>query len=165
MLPARLLQPIDYGCIIGILGYVHATSAVRIVMSYEMQRKHMNFQLHGHTDYDCRNLKRDHIPLFWDSNESHGFLPLKGNIHIRRNEMPKNIQARAVREIHSDALRCLPHSFLSFPQGLSVSSGSKLDGPSNRCNGHPEVIASKAIASALSQWPEICGVVGYGCVA
>ena len=32
--------------------------------SMPLQRKHMNFQLDGHTDYDCRNLKRDHIPLF-----------------------------------------------------------------------------------------------------
>ena len=37
-----------------------------------------------------------------------------------------------------------------------------MDGPSHHCNAHPQVIASKALASALSQWPEICSVVGYG---
>lgn len=99
--------------------------------------------------------------LFWDSriamNPTDSF-DSRETLRFHGNKMPKHVSARAVREI---LLWCfeVPTSFLSFPQGFQWV---KVDGPSHHCNAHPQVIASKTLASALSQWPEICGVVGYG---
>ena len=140
------------------LGYVHAASAV---WCYERTTEQACGYRSSCMDlhYDCKNLKRNHTPLFGIAMNTTDFFWLKENPQIPWNKMPKNVSARAVREIYCDALRCLPHSFLSFPQGFQWV---KVDGPSHHCNAHPQVIASKTLASALSQWPEICGVVGYG---